>query len=104
MGGAHIFLREKRGEKGRTMDQNVTSTPKSALSSDSHTMCVLDPEELAPSQSLVENGTQDLGHLGKHSATKPYSVPKPRDPRKSAHRAGPERELLAAEPGTLRDT
>lgn len=65
MGGAHIFLREKRREKGRTMDQNVTSIPESVLSSGSRTMCVLDLEELAPSQSLVENGTQDLGHTGK---------------------------------------
>lgn len=64
MGGAHIFLREKRREKGRTMDQNVMSTPAPVLSSDRHTMCVLDPEELALSQSLVENGTQDLGHTG----------------------------------------
>lgn len=44
------------------MDQNVASTLESLLSSGSHTMCVLDPEELAPNQSLVENGTQDLGH------------------------------------------
>lgn len=64
MGGTHIFLREKRREKGRTIDQNVTNTPESVLSSGNHTMCVLDPEELTPSQSLVENGTQDLGHTG----------------------------------------
>lgn len=68
---AHIFLKGGEKREGKDNGPECAEHPRvcaglrqSTSYSQSYTMCVLDLEDLVPSQSLVEDGTQGLGHTG----------------------------------------